>query len=85
MVGLSGALEVLRKRGIERLLVEGGSRVLTSFFRAGLVDRVEIECVATILGSGTPLVGALIAPVRLVDVTTERLGASVLVRGTVAR
>jgi len=85
MVGLAGALEVLRNRGVERLLVEGGSRVLTSFFRAGLVDRVEIEYAMTFLGGGTPLVEALPLPVRLTDVTTERLGTSVLVRGAVVR
>jgi riboflavin-specific deaminase-like protein len=85
MVGLREALEVLRKRGVERLLVEGGARVLTSFFKAGLVDRVEIEFAMTVLGGGTPLVETLPVPVRLTDVTTERLGTSVLVRGTVSK
>ena len=79
MVGLSGALEVLRRRGVKRLLVEGGSRVLGSFFREGLIDHVELEIAMTVLGSGIPLVDGLGSPVRLGNVRTSRLGTSMLV------
>jgi diaminohydroxyphosphoribosylaminopyrimidine deaminase/5-amino-6-(5-phosphoribosylamino)uracil reductase len=39
-IDLGRALQELGKRGITRLLVEGGGRVVASFLRAGLVDRV---------------------------------------------
>lgn len=84
-VGLRGALDALQKRGVERLLVEGGSRVLTSFFRERLVDRVELEIAMTMLGVGTPLVGALDHTPKLENVRIERLGSSVLVVGDVVR
>lgn len=85
-VALGAALDVLRDRGVERLLVEGGSRILTAFFREELVDRVELELAMTILGHGTPLLmGVGDRPLRLEAVTVERLGTSVLVSGDVVR
>ncbi|MFO0735118.1 MAG: dihydrofolate reductase family protein [Labilithrix sp.] len=83
MVGLRGALEVLHARGVERLLVEGGSRVMTAFFRARLVHRVELEIAMTMLGAGTPLLGEIGEAPRLSNVDVERLGTSVLVTGDV--
>lgn len=86
MVGLTGALAALSERGVERLLVEGGSRILTSFFRDQLVDRMELEIAMTILGGGTPLVGALGGHLpRLENVKTSPLGTSILICGDVVR
>lgn len=86
MVALGAALELLAERGVERLLVEGGARVLTSFFRAGLVDRLEVEVAAAVLGDpGTAVLGALDAPPRLRNVGIEPLGTSVLIRADVER
>lgn len=86
MVALGPALELLAARGVERLLVEGGSRVLTSFFRGGFVDRLEVEVAATLLGDpGTPFVGLLEAPPRLTNIAIEPLGTSVLIRADVQR
>lgn len=89
MVSLDGALSALAARGVKKLLVEGGARVLTSFFKARLVHRVEIEIVMRLLGApGTPTLGGLgIASLdhslTLANVSVERLGTSVLVRGEV--
>ncbi|MBX3228392.1 MAG: RibD family protein [Labilithrix sp.] len=84
MVALAPVLDRLAARGVRRLLVEGGSRVLTSFFRARLVDVLEVELAMSLLGApGVPLVGALERPPRLTDVEVVRLGANVLVRGRV--
>jgi 5-amino-6-(5-phosphoribosylamino)uracil reductase/diaminohydroxyphosphoribosylaminopyrimidine deaminase/5-amino-6-(5-phosphoribosylamino)uracil reductase len=59
-VSLPHALASLRERGIMRLLVEGGARVLTSFLRERLADRAAIEIVPRIFGeSGLAAFGAL--------------------------
>ena len=88
-VSVDGALTILAERGVERLLVEGGSEVVTSFLRARRVDRWCVEIAMRLLGApGTPVVGALDvaalprAP-RLVNVEVERLGENVLLRGDV--
>jgi riboflavin biosynthesis pyrimidine reductase len=45
--------------GVRTLLVEGGSRVLTSLLAAGFVDRLVVSVSPTIIGSGTEAVGQL--------------------------
>jgi len=88
-VSIDGALAILAKRGIRRLLVEGGARVVTSFLRARRVDKMRVEIATRLLGDpGTPTLGPLgvttvgEAP-SLANVTVERLGANVLVCGDV--
>lgn len=58
-VDVRAALEVLRNTGTASLLVEGGSRVLTSMLAAGVVDRLVVGIAPVILGEGTPAVGEL--------------------------
>jgi riboflavin-specific deaminase-like protein len=88
-VSIEGALALLAERGVTRLLVEGGSKVVTSFLRARCVDRMSIELAMRFLGApGTPMlgdlaVGALAQAPSLANVSIERLGESVLVRGDV--
>lgn len=88
-VAVESALELLAARGIERLLVEGGSKVVTSFLRARRVDRLSIEIAMRLLGApgtatlGSLGVGALEHAPSLTNVTVERLGDNVLVRGDV--
>jgi 5-amino-6-(5-phosphoribosylamino)uracil reductase/diaminohydroxyphosphoribosylaminopyrimidine deaminase/5-amino-6-(5-phosphoribosylamino)uracil reductase len=88
-VSIDGALSILAERGVRRLLVEGGAKVLTSFFRARCVDRLSVEIAMKLIGSpGTGMLGALgigtlaEAP-SLANVTVERLGENVIVRGDV--
>lgn len=89
-VELNEALELLAARGVTRLLVEGGAQVLTSFLRAGLAERAEIEISPCWLGlSGTPSFGDLGVSelgraFRLERISVERLGASLFVCGDVA-
>ena len=53
-------LEILARRGITRLLVEGGSAIATSFLRAGLVDRIyHLDAPLLIGGDGAAAVGLL--------------------------
>lgn len=47
-------LTVLYERGIQTLLVEGGTRLLNSFLDSGLWDEIRIERPATKLCSGIP-------------------------------
>ena len=85
LVGLEDALAALAERGVKRLLVEGGARVITSFLRARLVDRMHVEIAMTLLGAeATPTALALHGQMpRLANVSIERCGEHVLVRGDV--
>jgi len=85
-VSLPHALALLADRGVRSVLVEGGSRVITSFLSAGLVDRVEIEIAPIFLGADAVPAVAQLAPsapeLRLAPgATVERAGDSVLVVG----
>lgn len=88
-VSVDGALSVLAARGVKRLLVEGGSKVVTSFLKARRVDRMSVEIAMRLLGApGTPMLGALGVVAlgdgpSLANVSVERLGDNVIVRGDV--
>lgn len=88
-VALPEALELLAARGVKRLLVEGGAKVLTSFLEAGLAQRAELEIAPLWLGEpATPGVGELGVAhmgqaLRLERIEVERLGQNVLVRGDI--
>jgi GTP cyclohydrolase II len=58
-VDLASALRTLRALGVSSLLVEGGARVITSFFAERLVDRLVVGIAPTIMGSGIDAVGDL--------------------------
>jgi GTP cyclohydrolase II len=58
-VDLPSALRTLRALGVASLLVEGGGRVITSFFSEKLVDRLVIGIAPTIMGAGIDAVGDL--------------------------
>lgn len=89
LVALPDVLDALHGRGVERLLVEGGARVLTAFLRAELAGRVEIEVAPVWLGApGLPAIGELgeggvDGALRLDGVEIERLGASLLLSGEI--
>ncbi|GAA2146001.1 hypothetical protein GCM10009825_39170 [Arthrobacter humicola] len=48
------ALDQLFQSGVRHLMVEGGSRILSAFLTAGLVDELIVYLAPTLLGSGTP-------------------------------
>jgi GTP cyclohydrolase II len=58
-IDVSHALRLLRERGVESLLVEGGAKVITSLLAAGAVDRLVVAVAPTIIGAGTEAVGDL--------------------------
>lgn len=89
---LPGLLRRLGERGVLSLLVEGGARVLGSFFDAGLVDRVYAYLNPSVIGGGAAPAavaglgaGTLDGRTRLDRVVTERLGDDILVTGDVHR
>ena len=65
-VALGPALTALRGEGISSVLVEGGSRVITSLLAGGFVDRLVVGVAPTIIGQGTEAVGPL-GVVRVAD------------------
>jgi 5-amino-6-(5-phosphoribosylamino)uracil reductase/diaminohydroxyphosphoribosylaminopyrimidine deaminase/5-amino-6-(5-phosphoribosylamino)uracil reductase len=90
-VTLSEALTAISDWGVTRLLVEGGARVLSSFIRERLVDQVVVDLVPVFLGeTGVHCVGDLAVQSyadcpNLTDVSVERIGASVFIRGTLSK
>lgn len=91
-VDVGELLRVLGSREILSLLVEGGGKLLGSFFDLGLVDKVQ-AIVAPIIIGGQEAPSAVAGrgahrmadALRLRDVTVERLGGDVLVTGYVPR
>jgi 2,5-diamino-6-(ribosylamino)-4(3H)-pyrimidinone 5'-phosphate reductase len=83
-IDLHALMKELEKRGVRRLLVEGGGETIFSFFQDGLVDEYRVFVGSRILGgkdAPTPAEGAGFEdedcrPLRLVGV--ERLGNGVL-------
>lgn len=86
-VALGPLLELLAAEGVDRLLVEGGARVLTSFLRERLADRAQIEIAPLLLGApatnaiGELGVSSVPQALPLDDLQVERLGSTVLLRG----
>jgi len=77
-------LAALAARGLTRVLVEGGGRVVSAFLSAGLLDRLYLTTAPMLIGDGVPgvrfsgrdrLADALRAPARRFilgsDVCTE--------------
>ena len=69
----AAVLAALRERGLGRVLVEGGGRVVSAFLAAGLLNRLFLTTAPLLIGDGVPgirfdgsdrLADALSAPVR---------------------
>jgi riboflavin-specific deaminase-like protein len=90
LVSLHEALAVIVAWGVERLLVEGGARVLSSFLRHRLADEATIEIVPRMLGAGALVaigeigVTGLDQAVVLAETRVERADDSIVVRGRFA-
>jgi riboflavin-specific deaminase-like protein len=50
----STILDALFRRGLRRILIEGGSRTISLFLDAGAIDRLHVCVAALIIGSGKP-------------------------------
>lgn len=53
------ALTLLFSAGVRHVMVEGGSRILSAFLAAGVVDELIVYLAPTLLGSGTPALSGL--------------------------
>lgn len=78
-VDLAALLEILGKRGIVRMLVEGGGEVLASFFEEKLVNEAYFLIAPKIIGG----VDSLKDAVRIRPLETRFLGEDLLVHGRV--
>jgi diaminohydroxyphosphoribosylaminopyrimidine deaminase/5-amino-6-(5-phosphoribosylamino)uracil reductase len=78
----SGALEeelsALAAEGVQSLLLEGGPTLATSFFTAGLVDKLLVFVAPRLSGSGPPLLADLPQPIRLSRLEVRPVGEDVL-------
>ena len=88
-LAIDGMLALLRSLGVASLLVEGGSRVITSMLRAAVVDRLVVSLSPTIIGSGVEAVGPLgvdrvASGIRLVNRSVFLAGEDVLLGFDVA-
>lgn len=87
-VTLPALLEQLAQQGVNRLMVEGGARVITSFIAQDLVDLVVLTIAPRFVG-GLPAVEGLQGSegesLRLSDVSYERLGDDLIVWGKLPR
>jgi diaminohydroxyphosphoribosylaminopyrimidine deaminase/5-amino-6-(5-phosphoribosylamino)uracil reductase len=79
---LKQVLRILGQADITSVLVEGGAAVHGTFLRAGLADEACLFVAPCFIGdSGTPLLTGNAPDALLVEMTTEKLGQDVLLRG----
>ena len=82
---LDRAMRRLAERDIRSLIVEGGPTLQEAFWRAGVVDRVQLFVAPRMLGTGAvdwiPLPEAAMA--TLAELRTLPVGADVLIEGMV--
>lgn len=77
---LRSVMRALHRRGVRRLLVEGGGRVLTSMFAARLADWVVITVAPRLVG-GEPALARVPAPVELAGLGWARLDDDLVFAG----
>ena len=58
-VSVEGVVNDLAGKGFRSIFVEGGAQIITSFLRAGLVDRMVLVTAPVIIGRGVEAVGEL--------------------------
>lgn len=84
-VDLSALLDGLGGLGIDTVMVEGGSRIITSFLVNGLVDQVVVTITPTLIGGlravDTLLPSASTGPLRLRNLSYVVCDEDVLLRG----
>lgn len=86
-LNLEQILLELGKMNITSVLVEGGSKVFTSFFRQDLWNRVSVFTAPILIGTGKEAVGdlgvfELSQAVRFKNVSIKKIGNQVLFEGS---
>ena len=73
--GLPALLDDLAGRGVERLLVEGGTAMHTAFLSGGLADELQLAVAPILVGGGTRFVDpATFPPGRFTLLAMDRVG-----------
>ena len=86
-VDLVAACKELAARGVQSLLVEGGSHVNGAFIYAGLVDQVVAFFAPKLAGGGVQIASGvgLLSSLPLQNMTSRALGRDIVISATVAR
>ena len=87
-VDLGALMEELGALGVGSVMVEGGATLITSFLKAGLVDRLAVCVAPKILGDGVQAVGDLgirdlSRSLALADASVEPYGVDLVLSGRV--
>ncbi len=87
-VSLRDLLRKLGKREIVSVLVEGGSEIITSLLKAGLVDKMIIPIAPMIVGKGLEAIGDLninkiSKAIRFSSFKTMKRGDDIIFEGTI--
>jgi dihydrofolate reductase len=69
----AGITKALNDQGYNSLYIDGGA-VVQSFLNAGLIDRMFITRVHTVLGGGTSLFENVQGPLKFTHIQTKSLG-----------
>jgi diaminohydroxyphosphoribosylaminopyrimidine deaminase/5-amino-6-(5-phosphoribosylamino)uracil reductase len=84
--GLDASFRALHARGIQSIVIEGGSVLQSAVWDAGLADYVQLYVAPTpIGGSGVPLDTRTLSTCALFDRRVDALGPDVIVEGYVHR
>lgn len=82
LIDLFALMEILARRGVDSVMVEGGARVITSFVKLKLVDRFVITVSPKLIG-GLSVIDRLsfrgASHIRLTDVSYQNLGGDLVV------
>ena len=91
-VSLPALWRELGRRGVQRLLLEGGARLAGAALRCGLIDQVMVFIAPKLIGGSTAYgifagdgCQLLADAVRLTDVHHEQVGEDILITGDIAR
>ncbi len=89
-VNLKDLLKELGKRDITSVLVEGGSKIITSLLKADLVDKLIIPISPKIIGKGLEAIGDLNIKkinnaIKLSSFKTMKKGDDIIVEGTILK
>ncbi|HEX5848072.1 MAG TPA: RibD family protein [Rubrobacter sp.] len=87
-VDLGALMQRLGALGVGSVMVEGGATLITSFLKAGLVDRLAVCLAPKILGNGIQAVGELgirdlSRSLTLADASVEPYGVDLVLSGRV--
>jgi len=80
---LTEILGALGEMEISHLLIEGGGKILTEAFRAGLVNEVAFFIAPSVMGTLPRALEKLPGPIRLREMSYEQIGPDILCRGLI--